>query len=104
MYDDDGNLISSTSVEFRLASQWNFSNDEWQGYGWRSSRNTTMATRAITDDALNLVSNLLAIKELYLGSKFIYMGLTSVSTSSVGIRTVLGASQHYVLQLIFKRK
>lgn len=71
MYDNDGNIISSTPVDLRLATQWNFSNDVWRGYGWKFSPYKKMATGAITEDN--------TIFELYAGGKVLGTGLSYLS-------------------------
>ncbi|MFM9988352.1 RHS repeat-associated core domain-containing protein [Flavobacterium sp.] len=87
MYDDKGNIISSTSVQFKGAIP---SSGDLRGYGFKGFR---MASGAITDDSLNFTSNLFAVGEIYAGAKLTIMGLTTVSKSSLGIRVALGGSE-----------
>lgn len=91
-YDDNGNIIESTSVKFiGSISQGKFRElGGFRGYGFRG---LPMATGAITDDSLNFTANLFAVGEIYAGAKLTIMGLTTVSKSSLGIRVALGGSE-----------
>lgn len=91
LYDNKGNIIESTNVKFIGAiSQGKFRElGGFRGYGFKGF---PMATGAITDDSLNFASNLLAVGEIYKGGKLLYMGVTTYSKASLGLKVLGGAS------------
>ncbi|WP_306350839.1 hypothetical protein [Flavobacterium sp. '19STA2R22 D10 B1'] len=70
-----------------------------RGYGVKV--NGTLASGAITDDSASFTSNLFAVGEIYMGGKLIWMGLTTISKASIGMRIVLGGSKNTLKSSVY---
>ncbi|AZB18817.1 type IV secretion protein Rhs [Chryseobacterium indologenes] len=98
MYDDNGNVISSTSVKITRTQGGELSSS-FEGYGFRHYNQGTGG--ALYDASWDVASMFIGAGEVKAGYNVLKMGITKVLKSEVGIRTVFGASKYTLKSSVF---